>query len=104
MSASSSGPPGSVTLPVAVRGKQEVLFLPHALHRMRIRSVTQDDVVAALLQPDEEDLPADPPHGRLRRYWSSDRALDVVYDMTDVQVVVVSVFWKNKDISTGVWS
>ena len=73
---------------------QKVAFVPHALDRMKLRSITQEDVLTALRNPTIRGLPADVPHLRIAWKKTARKTLNVVYDEVGRDMLrVITVYW-----------
>lgn len=71
-----------------------VEFVAHALDRMALRSVSENDVLTALRNPTKRELPADVPHKRIAWKKSKARTLSVVYDEVGAtRLRVITVYW-----------
>ena len=86
-------------IPVSVLGRPEVEFIHHAFDRMRQRRASVEQVIDVLLAPDEENLPADPPYLRVRKWVTEEEALDVIFLLLPAKVRVISTFWTKVNIS-----
>lgn len=73
-----------------VLGCQSVAFDEHALTRMSERSVTEDEVLEVLRNPDRTGLPTQPNRFRYRKARHG-RSVDVVFEHDPTQIVVVTV-------------
>jgi hypothetical protein len=73
-----------------VLGCNSVAFDKHALMRMFERSVTEDDVIEVLRNPDQTGLPTQPSRHRHRKRLAG-RLVDVVFEHDPTQVVVLTV-------------
>lgn len=74
-----------------VRGCRSVAFDAHAIRRMQERSVTEDDVLDVLRQPDETDLRADEDRLHFRKQFGAGKNVDVIFEEDPTQIVVISV-------------
>jgi hypothetical protein len=83
--------PRAVQLSQPILGRKIIEFTAHALERMEVRDVTQEDVLNTLQQPDETGLPTQP--GRTRVRWNKSRrvAIDVVYELEPTFIVIITV-------------
>jgi hypothetical protein len=73
-----------------VLGCKTVAFDEHAIARMSERSVTEDEVIDVLRNPDQIGLPTQTNRFRCRKSISG-RAVDVVFEHDPTQIVVVTV-------------
>ena len=73
-----------------VLGCQTVAFDEHALTRMGERSVTEDEVIEVLRNPDQTGLPTQPNRFRYRKMLVA-RSVDVVFEHDPTQIVVITV-------------
>jgi hypothetical protein len=73
-----------------VLGCNTVAFDEHALTRMSERSVTEDEVVEVLRNPDLTGLRTQPNRYRYRKNLAG-RSVDVVFEQDPTQIVVVTV-------------
>jgi hypothetical protein len=73
-----------------VLGCKTVAFDEHALTRMAERSVTEDQVIDVLRNPDQTGLPTQPNRFRDRKSLSG-RTVDVVFEHDPTQIVVITV-------------
>jgi hypothetical protein len=71
-------------------GCKSIAFDEHALKRMCERSVTEDEVIDLLRQPDWTGLPTQPNRFRYRKVIA-DRPIDVVFEHDPTQIVVITV-------------
>jgi hypothetical protein len=67
-----------------------IAFDEHALRRMVERHVTEDEVIAALRNPDQTGLPTQPTRHRYRKSGAG-RRIDVVFERDPTQIVVITV-------------
>ena len=74
----------------AVLGCKTVAFDEHALTRMAERSVTEDEIIAVLRDPEQTGLPAQSNRFRYRKNVAG-RTVDVVFEHDPTQVVVITV-------------
>jgi Domain of unknown function (DUF4258) len=73
-----------------VLGCKTVAFDEHALTRMGERSVTEDEVLEVLGDPDQTVLPTQSNGYRFRKTLGG-RSVDVVFEHDPTQIVVVTV-------------
>jgi hypothetical protein len=73
-----------------VLGCKTVAFDEHALTRMSTRSVTEDEVIEVLRNPDQTGLPTQPNRFRYRKNLAG-RSVDVVFEHDPTQIVVITV-------------
>jgi hypothetical protein len=73
-----------------VLGCKSVAFDEHALTRMAERSVTEDEVIEVLRNPDQTGLPTQPNRCRYRKSLAG-RSVDVVFEHDPTQIVVITV-------------
>ena len=85
-------PPPALILDLQVRGRNRLEFISHARERMAERGIDVDQVVDALIDPEEEGPGAKPPHLRVRKRRADGRVINVVFDELPDRVCVVSVF------------
>jgi hypothetical protein len=84
--------PGLVIKCPRMRGFTKIEFSEHALQQMKIRGITQGDVLNTISNPAKTGLPTPSPRKRFRRYISNTRSIDVVFeDMKDRMVVVTAM-------------
>lgn len=74
----------------AVLGCKTVAFDEHALTRMVERSVTEDEVIEVLLNPEQTGLPTQQNRFRYRKNLAG-RTVDVVFEHDPTQIVVITV-------------
>jgi hypothetical protein len=79
---------------VDLLGKSKVEFCYHALEQMKIRGISERQVLAAIRYPDETGLPTQPHRERVRKFKNPKRAIDVVYEVWPDRIVVVTTFPK----------
>jgi len=73
-----------------VLGCKSIAFDEHALLRMTERSVTEDEVIEVLRNPDQTGLPTQPNRQRYRKLLSG-RQIDAVFELDPTQVVVITI-------------
>ena len=73
-----------------VLGCKTIAFDEHALTRMDERSVTEDEVIDVLRNPDQTGLPTQSNRYRHRKALGG-RSVDVVFEHEPTQIVVVTV-------------
>ena len=78
----------------SVRECRSVAFDAHAVRRMQERSVSEDDVLDVLRQPDETDLRAHPGRVYFRKQFGTDKIVDVIFEEDPTQIVVISMIRK----------
>jgi Domain of unknown function (DUF4258) len=74
----------------SVLGCQTVALDEHAAARMRERSVSADEVLEVLRNPDTTGLPTQPKRFRFRKTLAG-RRIDVVFEHDPTQIVVITV-------------
>jgi hypothetical protein len=77
-----------------VRGCRTVAFDEHAIKRMTERSVSEDEVLDVLRNPDQTGLPTLPGRFRFRKNQSTGKWIDVIFEEDPTQIVVYSVWRK----------
>lgn len=83
-----------------LRGFSKVEFFDHALAQMKIRGLTQSEVLETIRNPDATGLPTQTNRFRFRKYRGQKRAVDVVFEEWNDRLVVVTamiVSLKTKD-------
>ena|SRR5579864_4704535 len=65
---------------VPILGFSMVEFTGHALDQMKIRGITEDEVIDTIRNPTETGLPTQPNRHRVRRNKNARIAIDVVYE------------------------
>lgn len=93
-SASPSGRLRGKEVEFSILGCTKVRFTGHLLTRMRQRNIKEGQVLEAIRNPDATGLPTDPGRSRVQKYFPNRRALDVVYEVWDDMLVVVTAFFK----------
>jgi len=78
----------------SVLGVEIVEFSPHADAQMKMRGITEAEVIRALKSPQETGLPTQIMRQRVRRYRGSKLAVDVVYEMRPDRVIVITAILK----------
>lgn len=73
----------------SVLGCSSVAFDSHALRSMRTRSISEDEVIEVLRNPDQTGLPTQVTRLRYRKVIDS-RTIDVVFELDVTQVVVIT--------------
>ena len=71
--------------------RNEVEFPNHALDRMKQRRITEFDVFSAIEHPDEVGLACAPGYARVRWHKTPRTSIDVVYDLRENRVLIISV-------------
>ena len=106
MVSSSRPPEPAYSIACKVRGRERVDFTHHADERMRERHVSTEQVIDAVISPDEEGLPVDdfggedaPPRYRVRKITGAGLALDVVLEDWPDSVVIISVYPRRSRLS-----
>ncbi len=78
-----------------VRGCHSVAFDEHAIRRMQDRSVSEDEVLEVLRNPDRTDLPTLPGRLRFRKNQGSSAWIDVILEQDPMQIVIIPV-WRRQ--------
>lgn len=77
-----------------ILGRDLVEISGHAVKQMRIRGITQREVLATVRRPDETGLPTQENRERVRKFKKPTKAIDVVYEMNEDRMVIVTTFPK----------
>ena len=85
----SSGAKG-VIVPISINGKNKLEWTGHALAQMKLRGITQAEVLKIIESPSETGLPTQIMRHRVRRYRSLKKAVDVVYEIWGDKIVVIT--------------
>jgi hypothetical protein len=75
---------------VKLKGKGLVEICSHALNRMKERGISIDEVIRAIRKPTRTGLPTAAPRHRVRKHRSPTEAIDVVYEIEDDRIIVVT--------------
>lgn len=75
-------------------GKTQVEFIYHSLEQLKIRGVSEKDVVSVIRSPTETGLPTQPGRERVRKFKKPTKAIDVVYEILDDRIRVITAFIK----------
>jgi Domain of unknown function (DUF4258) len=86
--------PSKVVLVDDLLGKSQVEFIYHALDQMRIRRISEAQVLAVIRHPTETGLPTQERRERVRKLKTPTRAIDVVYELLEDRIRVITVFPK----------
>jgi hypothetical protein len=73
-----------------IRGFERVWFIRHSLIQMKLRSITEDDVLRAIARPSKTGLPTQPNRKRVRWVKARSMSVDVVYEEWESILVVVT--------------
>lgn len=73
-----------------VLGFRKVEFTRHAILQMKIRGITEQEVLNTLRKPQETGLPTNILRERVRRFRSRKIAVDVVFERLADRIVVVT--------------
>lgn len=83
-----------VVVQASVGGYSKVEFSTHALDQMKIRSITQPQVLDALSSPTETGLKTQPGRKRVAKRIGPNKSLHVVYYEGTDRVYVITTFPK----------
>src|SRR5438132_1550456 len=72
-------------------GYEKVELTHHALLRMKQRGISREDAFRAIRKPDQTGLPTAPGRQRVRWNKSVNFSIDVVFDLTDDRVRIITV-------------
>ena len=75
-------------------GKKILIFVPHALERMKERSIDKEEVIAALSYP--EDIDCRDEKRKIAQRFIEGKLLRVVYEEEEDTIIVVSVYRTSK--------
>ena len=75
-------------------GKTQVEFIFHALDQMRIRKISEAEVLAVIRSPAVIGLPTQRGRERVRKFKKPTKAIDVVYEVLEDRIRVITVFPK----------
>ena len=75
-------------------GKSKVEFIFHAVDQMRIRKISVLEVLAVIRTPAVTGLPTQPGRERVRKFKKPTKAIDVVYEVLEDRIRVITVFPK----------
>ena len=85
--------PGKL-LRIAIGTFKRLEFGRHCLDRMDQRGITQEEVLEAIQNPDEDGLKTQPGRKRVRKFKKGGEAVDVVYKEIQDKILVVTTFAK----------
>ena len=85
-----------------ILGFDKVEFVRHALARMKQRGITYDDVYHAIEHPDETGLPTAPGRQRVRWNKFDYRSVDVVFELGEDRVRIITVIGIDRTTEVGV--
>jgi len=74
--------------------KKILIFVPHALERMKERSIDKEEVIAALSYPDDIDCRDE--KRKIAQRFIEGKLLRVVYEEEEDTIIVVSVYRTSK--------
>ena len=84
-----------VILDPPILGRDRLEFCFHALEQMKIRRISEQDVLAVIRLPDTVGLPTQPRRERVRRFKKRPtKAIEVVYELRQDRIIVVTAFPK----------
>lgn len=75
-------------------GKTQVEFIFHAIEQMRIRGISEKEVLAVIRDPTEIGLATQAGRERVRKFKKPTKAIDVVYEVLDDRIRVITTFPK----------
>ena len=75
---------------VSLLGFEKLEFTYHALKQMKIRGITQNNVIEAIRSPTRTGLPTQPGRTRVRKNRGNASAIDVVYEELDDRLLVIT--------------
>ncbi len=75
-------------------GKTKVEIIAHALDQMKIRGVSEAEVLAVIRHPAETGLTAPAGRERVRKFKKPTKAIDVVYEVLEDRIRVITTFPK----------
>ena len=91
----SDGDAKLITLDPPILGRNKLEFCFHALEQMKIRGISEMDVLAVIRFPDTVGLPTQPHREHVRRFKKRPtKALDVVYELRHDRILVVTAYPK----------
>jgi hypothetical protein len=86
--------PGKIVDVDDLLGKAQIEFIFHALEQMRIRTISEQEVIAVIRNPTETGLATQAGRERVRKFKKPTKAIDVVYEVLEDRVRVITVFPK----------
>jgi hypothetical protein len=86
--------PSKIVVVDELLGKTQVEFIFHAIDQMRIRKISEAEVLAVIRNPTETGLPTQAGRERARKFKKPTTAIDVVYEMLEDRIRVITVFSK----------
>jgi hypothetical protein len=81
---------GGKIVETSLRGFEKVEFTKHCQDQMKFRGLLEAEVLRVISEPEVTDLPTPEPRKRHRRYRSSDRSVDVIFEDLPDRVLVIT--------------
>ena len=76
-------------------GKSLLEFWGHALEQMKVRGISEEKVIRVIRAPSETGLPTQMGRHRVRKHGLQDKATDVVYEIHEDRIVIVTAISKD---------
>jgi hypothetical protein len=86
-----------ITVSKPILGYSEIVFLQHAKDQMKKRAISEAQVLEVFRNPTRKNLPTQPGRFRWRKWHSTKRSIDVVFEkLTDQLCIVTAIDVENE--------